>query len=159
MKRLRNEWTNKIAELAAAEGAGRVIISAAIEAEVALLETAEEKMEFLESLALQETGLNRVIRAGFDLLDRVTFFTVGPKEARAWTVAKGAKAPEAAGVIHTDFARGFICAETIAFDDYIDCANETTAREKGKMRLEGRDYQIQDGAWYISALMSGYTSI
>ena len=140
-----NHWTNKIAEIATAEGAGHVIISAAIEAEVALLESVEEKSEFLLSLGLQETGLNRVIGAGFQLLDRVTFFTVGPKEARAWTVARGAKAPEAAGVIHTDFARGFICAETITFDDYMHCEGETMAREKGKMRLEGRDYQIQDG--------------
>ena len=107
--------------------------------------TDEEKQEFLETLGLQETGLARVIRAGYKLLDLITFFTVGPKEARAWTVRHGAKAPEAAGVIHTDFERGFIRAETIAYADFVACNGEQGAKEAGKMRLEGKDYVVQDG--------------
>jgi len=104
-----------------------------------------EKAEFLETLGLKETGLTRVIRAGYELLDLITFFTVGPKEARAWTVSKNAKAPQAAGVIHTDFEKGFIKAETIAYKDFINCKGEQGAKEAGKMRQEGRDYQTQDG--------------
>jgi len=140
-----NSWSAKVAERAAREGAGVVVISAAIEAEVAGLASAEEKREFLAALGLEEPGLARVIRAGYRLLDLVTFFTVGPKEARAWTVHRGAKAPEAAGVIHTDFERGFIRAETIAYDDFIACGGEQGAKEAGKMRAEGKDYVVWDG--------------
>jgi len=140
-----NALSAKVAGKAAAEGAAHVIISAAIEAEVAQLDDAEEKAAFLEDLGLAETGLTRVIRAGYGLLDLLTFFTVGPKEARAWTVRRGAKAPEAAGVIHTDFERGFIRAETIAYDDFVACGGETGAKEAGKMRSEGKDYVTQDG--------------
>ena len=122
-----------------------VVISAAIEAEVAQLAEPAEKAEFLATLGLEEPGLARVIRAGYKLLDLITFFTVGPKEARAWTVHRGAKAPEAAGVIHTDFERGFIRAETIAYDDFVACGGEQGAKEAGKMRAEGKDYVVQDG--------------
>ena len=132
-------------ERAAAEGAGFVIVSAAIEAEVAGLSDAEEKQEFLETLGLETTGLARVIRAGFALLDLITFFTVGPKEARAWTLPRGASAPEAAGAIHTDFQRGFIRAETIAYADFVALGGEAAAKEAGKMRAEGKDYVVQDG--------------
>jgi ribosome-binding ATPase YchF (GTP1/OBG family) len=131
--------------MAAAEGSASVVISAAIEAEVATLSTPEEKREFLESLGLEEPGLARVIRAGYRLLDLITFFTVGPKEARAWTVRRGAKAPEAAGVIHTDFERGFIRAETIAYEDFVACNGEQGAKDAGKMRAEGKEYVVQDG--------------
>ena len=140
-----NALSAQVAEKAVAEGAAHVIISAAIEAEVAQLDDAEEKAAFLEDLGLSETGLARVIRAGYGLLDLLTFFTVGPKEARAWTVRRGAKAPEAAGVIHTDFERGFIRAETIATADFIACGGEAGAKEAGKMRSEGKDYVAQDG--------------
>ena len=140
-----NSLTAKVAEKAKAENAGMVVISAAIEAEVAQLSDAAEKTEFLESLGLQETGLNKLIRAGFQLLDLITFFTVGPKEARAWTVRRGAKAPEAAGVIHTDFERGFIRAETIDFDSYVTLGGEQGAKDNGKMRQEGKEYVVQDG--------------
>ena len=139
-----NALSRKVAEKAAREGATSVVISAAIEAEVALLPEGD-RQEFLDSLGLKETGLTRVIRAGYGLLGLITFFTVGPKEARAWTVRKGAKAPEAAGVIHTDFERGFICAETIAYDDFIACGGEQGAKDAGKMRQEGRDYVARDG--------------
>src|SRR6476646_600935 len=140
-----NEWSKKVAERAAREGAAVVVISAAIEAEVAQLAGAEEKREYLETLGLEEPGLDRVIHAGYKLLDLVTFFTVGPKEARAWTVHRGARAPEAAGVIHTDFERGFIRGETIAYDDFIACSGEQGAKEAGKMRAEGQEYVVQDG--------------
>jgi GTP-binding protein YchF len=140
-----NAHSAKVAAKAKAEGAEAVVISAAIEAEVAQLGEPEEKREFLASLGLSEPGLARVIRAGYKLLDLITFFTVGPKEARAWTVHRGAKAPEAAGVIHTDFERGFIRAETIAYEDYVACGGEQGAKEKGLMRAEGRDYVVKDG--------------
>jgi GTP-binding protein YchF len=140
-----NAWSEKVAAKAKAEGAASVVISAAIEAEVAQLAEETEKREFLSSLGLEETGLSRVIRAGYSLLGLITFFTAGPKESRAWTVRKGAKAPEAAGVIHTDFERGFIRAETIAYDDYIACGGEAGAKEAGKMRAEGKEYVVQDG--------------
>lgn len=140
-----NRWSRAVAERAAREGAAAVVISAAIEAEVAQLADPEEKQEFLASLGLEEPGLNRVIRAGYDLLGLVTFFTVGPKEARAWTVPAGAKAPQAAGTIHTDFEQGFIVAETIAYDDFVACGGEQGAKAAGKMRQEGRDYVVQDG--------------
>ena len=130
--------------LAQAEGAGAVIVSAAIEAEIATMDAAD-RPEFLKDLGLDETGLSRVIRAGYDLLHLITFFTAGPKESRAWTVAKGARAPQAAGVIHTDFERGFIRAETIAFADYVGCRGEAGARDAGKLRSEGKDYVVQDG--------------
>jgi hypothetical protein len=140
-----NAWSRKVEERAKAEGAVSVVISAAIEAEVAQLTDEAEKAEFLSSLGLTETGLARVIRAGYALLDLITFFTVGPKEARAWTVRHGARAPEAAGVIHTDFERGFIRAETIAYDDFVACGGEAGARDAGKLRSEGKDYVVQDG--------------
>jgi GTP-binding protein YchF len=121
-----------------------VVISAAIEAEVAQL-PAEDQAEYLGHLGLTETGLTRVVRAGYQLLDLVTFFTVGPKEARAWTVRREARAPEAAGVIHTDFEKGFIRAETIAYDDYVTLNGEAGARDAGKLRLEGKEYAVKDG--------------
>ena len=127
-----------------AEGAAFVVVSAAIESEIAQLDE-DDKLEFLAELGLEEAGLARLIRAGYSLLDLLTFFTVGPKEARAWTVAIGSSAPQAAGVIHTDFQRGFIRAETIAFDDYIACRGETGAKEAGKLRVEGSDYKVVDG--------------
>ncbi|AIK96713.1 redox-regulated ATPase YchF [Candidatus Odyssella acanthamoebae] len=140
-----NAHTAKVAAYAQQHGTGSVIISAAIEAEVSSLESEEEQLEFLQSLGLQETGLKQVIREGYKLLDLLTFFTIGPKEARAWTTYKGAKAPQAAGEIHTDFERGFICAETTSYEDYIACNGETGAKAAGKMRLEGRDYIAKDG--------------
>jgi GTP-binding protein YchF len=140
-----NAFSERVAKMAADQDARTVVISAAIEAEVAQLASEAERKEFLETLGLAETGLARVIRAGYDLLHLVTFFTVGPKEARAWTVRKGAKAPQAAGVIHTDFERGFIRAETIAFDDFVACGGEAGAKEAGKMRLEGKEYVVADG--------------
>ena len=139
-----NAMSARVFEKAASRGAGAVIISAAIEAEIATL-PAGDRAEFLSDLGLHETGLTRVIRAGYDLLHLVTFFTAGPKEARAWTVEKGARAPEAAGVIHTDFERGFIRAETIAYPDFLACGGEAGARDKGKLRSEGKDYLVQDG--------------
>ncbi len=140
-----NAHTAKVAEYAASQGARMVVISAAIEAEVASLADAAEKQEYLATLGLAEAGLYQVIREGYALLNLITFFTVGPKEARAWTVHKGAFAPQAAGVIHTDFQRGFIRAETIAYADYVSCGTEAAAKEQGKMRAEGKDYTVQDG--------------
>ena len=139
-----NAHTQAVADKAKAEGAAAIIVSAAIEAEVAALPK-EERAEFLASLGLEDTGLARLIRAGYALLDLISFFTVGPKEARAWTVLRGAKAPQAAGVIHTDFEKGFIRAETIGYDDYLAGNGETGAKDAGKMRLEGKDYVVQDG--------------
>jgi GTP-binding protein YchF len=139
-----NEFSKLIEEKAAAENAGAVVISAAIEAEVAQLDN-EERQEFLEELGLTETGLGRIIRAGYDLLDLVTYFTVGPKECRAWTITKGTKAPQAAGVIHTDFEKGFIRAETIPYKAYVENKGESGAKEVGQMRLEGKEYVVQDG--------------
>lgn len=140
-----NAFSEKVAAKAKAEGTSSVVIAAAIEAEVALLASQDDKKEFLTALGLDEPGLNRVIRAGYGLLDLLTFFTVGPKEARAWTVRRGATAPEAAGVIHTDFERGFIKAETIDYESYIACKGEAGAREAGKLRQEGKDYIVKDG--------------
>lgn len=140
-----NALSEKVAARAKEQNAACVVVSAGIEAEVAQLENAEEKQEFLESLGLERTGLERVIRAGYELLELITYFTAGPKEARAWTIQDGYKGPDAAGVIHTDFARGFICAETIGYDDYIACGGEQGAKEAGKMRQEGRDYLVRDG--------------
>ncbi|MGF1477722.1 MAG: redox-regulated ATPase YchF [Geminicoccaceae bacterium] len=139
-----NEISRRAEAFAAREGAGSVVIAAAIEAEIASLPP-EERTEFLSSVDLDEPGLNRVIREGYALLGLLTFFTAGPKEARAWTVPAGAKAPRAAGVIHTDFEKGFIAAETIAFDQYVSLGGEQAAKDAGKMRLEGRDYIVQDG--------------
>jgi len=121
------------------------VFAAAIEAEVAQIEDPEDRTAFLAEMGLTETGLTRIIRAGYDLLALITYFTSGPKETRAWTVRQDAKAPEAAGVIHTDFERGFIRAETIGYDDFIACGGEAGAKEAGKMRSEGRDYQVRDG--------------
>ncbi|MFC3677882.1 redox-regulated ATPase YchF [Ferrovibrio xuzhouensis] len=140
-----NAFSARVKAKADAEGAAMVVISAAIEAEVAQLDSDEEKQAFLADLGLKETGLTRVIRAGYGLLGLLTFFTVGPKEARAWTVRKNAKAPESAGVIHTDFEKGFIRAETIAYADYVAGKGEAGARDAGKLRLEGKDYIVQDG--------------
>ncbi|MCP4330935.1 MAG: redox-regulated ATPase YchF [Alphaproteobacteria bacterium] len=140
-----NDYSRIVAERAAREGAASVVVSAAIEAEVAQLESPAEKTEFLEELGLAEPGLHRVIRAGYALLHLITFFTAGPKESHAWTVVDGTKAAAAAGRIHTDFQRGFICAETISCADYIACGGEQGAREAGKMRQEGRDYVVRDG--------------
>ncbi|MDR3030759.1 MAG: YchF family ATPase, partial [Holosporales bacterium] len=138
-----NSYTRKVGERAGKSPV--IIISAAIEAEIALLDSEEEKKEFLESLGLFSTGLSKVIKQGYDLLELITYFTVGPKEARAWTIERGTKAPSAAGVIHTDFEKGFICAETISWQDYIDCSGEQKAKQSGKLRLEGKEYIVQDG--------------
>lgn len=140
-----NKYTQAVAEMAREKGAAHVIISAAVEAEIAQLEAIDDRKEFLLSLGLEEAGLDRVIRAGYELLDHITFYTTGPKEARAWSVKRGTKAPAAAGLIHTDFERGFIRAEKITCEDYIACRGELGAKEAGKMSLEGRDYVIQDG--------------
>ena len=140
-----NSQSARVFEKAAAEGAEAVVISAKIEEEIAQLGSAEEKKEFLETLGLEETGLARVINAGYKLLDLITFFTQGPKEVRAWTVRKGAKAPEAAGAIHSDFQRGFIRAETIAYDDFISLGGEQACKDAGKMRQEGKEYVTKDG--------------
>ncbi len=139
-----NAYSNAVAAKAKAENAAAITVSAAIESEVAALPK-EERAEFLETIGLKETGLARVIFAGYGLLDLVTFFTVGPKETRAWTVLRGARAPQAAGVIHTDFEKGFIRSETIGYDDYIACNGETGAKDAGKMRLEGKEYVVRDG--------------
>jgi GTP-binding protein YchF len=139
-----NAFSQKVEARAKEEGAVAVVISAKIESEIAVL-SREERKEYLEAVGLTEAGLDRLIRAGYALLDLVTYFTVGPKEARAWTITRGTKAPAAAGVIHTDFEKGFIRAETIAFDDYVTLGGEAGARDGGKMRLEGKDYTVADG--------------
>jgi len=140
-----NALSEAVAARAAEEGAESVVISARIEAELAELADAGERAAYLDSLGLHETGLDRVIRAGYHLLDLITFFTAGPKESRAWTVRRGAKAPAAAGAVHTDFERGFIRAETIAYADFIALGGEQAARDAGRMRAEGRDYVVADG--------------
>lgn len=140
-----NALSEAVAVRAAETGAETAVISARIEAEVAELEDPEERGSYLESLGLEETGLAKVIHAGYRLLDQITFFTAGPKETRAWTVKRGATAPEAAGAIHTDFERGFIRAETIAYEDFVELGGEQAAKEAGKMRSEGRDYTVKDG--------------
>ena len=139
-----NDWSRLVEARAAAEGAGAVAISAKIEAEIAAL-SRQERQEYLAAIGLEEPGLDRLIRAGYALLDLVTFFTAGPKEARAWTVTRGTRAPQAAGVIHTDFERGFIRAETISYDDYVALGGEAGARDAGRLRLEGKDYAVADG--------------
>jgi GTP-binding protein YchF len=139
-----NEASAQVVRMARREGAGAIVVSARIEEEIAQLGPVE-RADFLAHLGLEEPGLNRLIRAGYELLGLITFFTAGPKETRAWTVAKGARAPEGAGVIHTDFEKGFIRAETIAYEDYVAGGGEAGAREAGKFRLEGKDYVVQDG--------------
>ncbi len=139
-----NALTARVAEMAAAEGAGTVVISARIEEEISQLGP-DEAAEFLSDLGLDEAGLDRLIRAGYELLGLQTYFTVGPKEARAWTIRKGLLAPQAAGVIHGDFERGFIRAETVAYDDFIALNGEQGARDAGKLRAEGKGYEVRDG--------------
>jgi GTP-binding protein YchF len=139
-----NAFSALVEARAKAEGARVVVISAAIEAEVAQLPEAN-RAEFLEGLGLHDSGLDRVIRAGYDLLGLITYFTVGPKETRAWTIVAGTKAPQAAAVIHKDFERGFIACETIAYDDFVACKGEQGAKEAGKMRVEGKEYVVKDG--------------
>ena len=139
-----NELSEKVAARAARDGAKSVVISAKLDSEIALL-AAEEREEFLETLGLEEPGLNVLIREAYALLGVQTYFTVGPKEARAWTIPVGATAPQSAGVIHTDFEKGFIRAETIAFDDYVRLNGESGAKEAGKLRLEGKEYVVRDG--------------
>jgi ribosome-binding ATPase len=139
-----NAFSDKVAAFAKAEGAVSVVISAQIEAEFAALPSAD-RLEYLKEMGLDEPGLNRLIRAGYSLLDLVTYFTIGPKEARAWTITRGTKAPQAAAVIHTDFEKGFIRSETIACDDYIANNGEAGCKDAGKFRLEGKEYIVKDG--------------
>ncbi|MBL8576747.1 MAG: redox-regulated ATPase YchF [Mesorhizobium sp.] len=139
-----NEHTKAVEKMAEAQGASAVVISAAIEAEVAQLPD-DEELEFLASMGLDEPGLDKLIRAGYDLLHLITYFTAGPKETRAWTIVRGTKAPQAAGVIHTDFERGFIRAQTIAYNDFVTLGGEVAAKEAGKARDEGKEYVVQDG--------------
>ena len=140
-----NDYSKVVEGIAKEQGAEAVVICASIEAEIAQLDTDEEKGEFLDSIGLKEPGLNRIIKRGYKLLKLQTYFTAGPKEARAWTIHIGDKAPAAAGVIHTDFEKGFIKAETIAYDDFIAHKGEVGARDAGKMRQEGKEYVVQDG--------------
>ena len=140
-----NQFSQAVFAKAKAENARAVIISAAIEAEVAQLDSEEEKQEFLGTLGLEETGLTKIIREGYELLGLQTYFTAGPKEVRAWTFIKGSKAPVCAGIIHSDFERGFIRAETISYDDFVKFGGEQACKEAGKMRSEGKDYVVQDG--------------
>lgn len=140
-----NAYIKQVENYAKAKGTPVVTISAAIEAEVAALESENDRQSYLETLGLSETGLKQIIKAGYNLLNLVTFFTVGPKEAHAWTITVGTKAPQAAGVIHSDFEHGFIRAEVISYDDYVACGGEAGAKAAGKFRLEGKDYVIQDG--------------
>ncbi|WP_046866353.1 redox-regulated ATPase YchF [Microvirga massiliensis] len=139
-----NTFSQQVFARAAEEGAKAVLVSAKIESEIAVLPLSEQR-DYLDAIGLSEPGLNRVIRAGYELLGLITYFTVGPKEARAWTVTRGTRAPQAAGVIHTDFEKGFIRAETIAYSDYVGLKGEAGARDAGKLRLEGKEYQVQDG--------------
>ena len=140
-----NDLTKKVENLAKSRNSQTVIVSAEIESEIALIKNEQEKLEYIQALGLSESGLSRVIRGGYNLLDLITFFTAGSTEAHAWTTHRGAKAPTAAGVIHTDFEHGFICAEIISYDDYIACNGELGAKNAGKMRLEGKDYTVLDG--------------
>jgi hypothetical protein len=140
-----NQMSQQVFDKAKRDGIPAVIISSKIEAEISLLEDPQDKLEFLSGLGLKEAGLTQIIRCGYELLGLISFFTIGPKEAHAWTVHKGALAPEAAGEIHTDFQKGFIRAETIAYQDYIQYNGEQGAKEAGKMRLEGKEYVVQDG--------------
>jgi len=140
-----NAYTKSITKYAKESGAGSIVISAKIESEVVQLTDPDEQQEFLMALGLKETGLARLIRAGYQLLGLITYFTAGPKETRAWTIAAETKAPQAAGVIHTDFEKGFICAETISYDDFVSFGGELSCKEAGKMRQEGREYIVKDG--------------
>lgn len=140
-----NALSRRVGERAAGRNATSVVISAAIESEVARLDDLEERREFLEGLGLETSGLERFVRASHELLGLISFFTAGPNEARAWALPRGATALEAAGGIHTDFARGFICAETASYEDYVTCGGEQGARDAGRMRQEGRDYAVADG--------------
>ncbi|HTZ37968.1 MAG TPA: redox-regulated ATPase YchF [Stellaceae bacterium] len=140
-----NEMSRRVADYAAAQGADTVVIAAAIEAELAVLADPGERSEYLAALGLAETGLDRVIRTGYALLDLITFLTAGPKEARAWTIPRGTKAPRAARTIHSDIEKGFIRAETISYADFVACGGEQGAKEAGRMRLEGAEYVVQDG--------------
>lgn len=140
-----NALTEEVAAFARSRGSSTVIISAEIESEISLIKDPAEKDEYIRSLGINESGLARVIRGGYELLDLITFFTVGPKEAHAWTLKRNAKAPQAAGVIHTDFERGFIRAEVIGYDDYVNLNGEANAKAAGKMRLEGKEYEVKDG--------------
>jgi len=139
-----NAHSARVADMAASEGAASVVISAKIEEEISQLDPGEAEM-FLEELGLMEAGLDRMIRAGYDLLGLQTYFTAGPKETRAWTIATGTLAPQAAGVIHGDFEKGFIRAETVAFEDYVSLGGEAAARDAGKLRAEGKTYEVKDG--------------
>ena len=139
-----NDFSKRVEKMSEEQGARSVVISAAIEAEIAQLE-AEEQTDFLETLELEEPGLDRLIRTGYDLLGLQTYFTAGPKETRAWTITDGTKAPQAAGVIHTDFEKGFIRAQTIAYDDFVTLGGEVAAKEAGKARDEGKEYIVKDG--------------
>ena len=139
-----NAFSDQVKQRAAEEGAVAVVVSAKIESEIAVLPLADQR-DYLDAVGLAEPGLNRCIRAGYNLLHLITYFTVGPKEARAWTIEKGTKGPAAAGVIHTDFEKGYIRAETIAYEDFIQFKGEAGAREAGKFRLEGKDYVVADG--------------
>jgi hypothetical protein len=140
-----NNYSKLVAEYAAKEGAHSVVISSKIEAEISVLESVEEKQEFLESIGLEETGLSKIIKSAYSLLGLKSFFTVGPKEAHAWTFESGALAPQAAGIIHTDFEKGFIRAEVINYKEYLEIGSEVKAKELGKIRIEGKDYEMQDG--------------
>lgn len=140
-----NQFTESIAQKAQDEGAKSVVISSKIEAEIAALTSTEEKKDFLDSVGLEETGLTKVIRAAYNLLGLHSYFTIGPKEAHAWTISQGTLAPAAAGVIHTDFEKGFIRAEVISYEDYLHCQGEVKAKETGKMKLEGKEYEVRDG--------------
>ncbi|MEE2999325.1 MAG: redox-regulated ATPase YchF [Pseudomonadota bacterium] len=140
-----NIYTNLVSKHAIENGAGYIIISAKIESEVSQIVNAEERKEFFESLGMEEAGLSRLIRSGYELLGLITYFTAGPKETRAWTIGADTKAPKAAGLIHTDFENGFICAETISFDDFVSLGGEINCKESGKMRQEGREYIVKDG--------------
>ena len=140
-----NNYTKLVAEKAAKEGANSIVISSKIEAEISILESVEEKKEFLESIDLEETGLSKIIKSAYTLLDLKSFFTIGPKEAHAWTFESGTLAPQSAGIIHTDFEKGFIRAEVINCKEYLALGGESKAKELGKMRVEGKDYEMQDG--------------
>jgi len=140
-----NEFVKQVEDMAKEKGASFVVISAAIEAEIAQMEDYYDRLLFLEEMELEEPGLHRLIRTGYELLDLITYFTAGPKEVRAWTIRKGTKAPQAAGIIHSDFEKGFIRAEVIAYDDYVNYGGESGSKDAGKMRLEGKDYIFQDG--------------
>ena len=140
-----NKYTEQVRKAAEAEGAGMMIVSARTESEIAELDTAEERKEFLEEMGLEESGADRLIRAAYNLLDLQTYFTAGADECRAWTFVRGTKAPKAAGIIHTDFEKGFIRAEGIKYDDYVTLGSESAVRDAGKLGVEGKEYVVQDG--------------